>query len=156
MNSPLLLQGKGDVWTKLRAISKEWGIEEDPVTDASNTPNRVWSRRFTQEAMQRGHDGVVLPSVSGQTEYVAFASNQIKSAIGNSGKFDPNSASLTDPLDAAPPPRAEAESQTPRDDAPQEATAAAPPNAIPRDIKAESIALRKAENLLSKLLECVT
>jgi hypothetical protein len=31
-----------------------------------------------------------------------------------------------------------------------------PANAIPRDIKAESIALRKAENLLSKLLECVT
>lgn len=60
--------------------------------------------------------------------------------------------------DAAPPPRAEAENQTPRDDAPQEATAPpeAPHNAIPRDLKAEAIALRKAENLLAKLLECVT
>lgn len=61
-----------------------------------------------------------------------------------------------------PPPRAEAESPLPRDDAPPEAAPAAaepaapPPNAIPRDLKAETVALRKAENLLSKLLECVT
>jgi hypothetical protein len=63
---------------------------------------------------------------------------------------------------SAPPPRAEAESPLPRDDAPPEAAPAAaepaapPPNAIPRDLKAETVALRKAENLLSKLLECVT
>lgn len=51
------------------------------------------------EALRKaGYDGVVWRSARGADEYVAFEASQIKSAIGNSGRFDPNSASLTDPV----------------------------------------------------------
>jgi hypothetical protein len=61
------------------------------------------TRRAELEA--QGYDGIIAPEVPGTGysggrfgEMVAFRPEQIKSAIGNSGKFDPNSASLTDPL----------------------------------------------------------
>lgn len=57
-----------------------------------------------ERAKAEGHDGVI---VRGATTlgtpgdyYIAFRPEQIKSATGNSGRFDPNSASLTDPLPA--------------------------------------------------------
>lgn len=61
--------------------------------------------KIIAEAKAAGHDGVIFQRSDmlgnkGAT-FVAFDPKQIKSAIGNSGKFDPNSASLTDPLDAA-------------------------------------------------------
>lgn len=53
-------------------------------------------------AYRDGNDGVIVKNHSdlGQRGdvLVAFRPEQIKSAIGNSGRFDPNSASLTDPL----------------------------------------------------------
>ena len=53
------------------------------------------SRRAELEAM--GHDGVVFEGNENQPpEIVAFRPEQIKSATGNSGRFDPNSTSLTD------------------------------------------------------------
>jgi hypothetical protein len=47
-----------------------------------------------------GYDGIIAPAVEGGRfgEIVVFRPEQIKSAIGNSGKFDPNSPSLTDPI----------------------------------------------------------
>lgn len=46
-----------------------------------------------------GADGISLRGMEGiGTVYAAFDSKQIKSATGNSGKFDPKSPSLTDPL----------------------------------------------------------
>jgi hypothetical protein len=104
MRSPLVLEGAGDVWSKLRKTSKEWGITDDPVTDASNTPNHAWATRFTEEAKSRRFDGVILPSKFKQTEFVVFDPKQIKSAIGNSGRFDKHSASLTDPITVSRPP----------------------------------------------------
>lgn len=60
-------------------------------------------------ARKAGHDGAIIEGWtdgSGPMQYVAFRPEQIKSAIGNSGRFDPNSASLTDPwqarIDATP------------------------------------------------------
>lgn len=56
-------------------------------------------------AQSGGHDGVIIRNVidSATTEtravadvFVAFRPEQVKSAIGNSGRFDPASASLTD------------------------------------------------------------
>lgn len=96
IKNPLVLDGAGDVWTKLRAASERWGIKESPVLDEVNTPNPAWAKEFSAAAQREGFDGVVLPSKVNQTEYVAFKPEQIKSAIGNSGKFDPNSPSLTD------------------------------------------------------------
>lgn len=96
IKNPLVLDGAGDVWAKLRAASERWGIKESPVLDEANTPNPAWAKEFSAAAQREGFDGVVLPSKVNQTEYVAFKPEQIKSAIGNSGKFDPNSPSLTD------------------------------------------------------------
>jgi|AGTN01.3.fsa_nt_gi hypothetical protein len=44
----------------------------------------------------QGYDGVIYRHGE---EVVAFRPEQIKSAIGNSGRFDPQSQSLTDPID---------------------------------------------------------
>lgn len=56
-----------------------------------------------------GHDGVMWVSRDGEVRHaVAFRPEQIKSAIGNSGRFDPGSPSLTDPIGTA---RATAERQ---------------------------------------------
>lgn len=46
-----------------------------------------------------GYDGIIY---RGDDEVVAFRPEQIKSAIGNSGLFDPESPSLTDPMPSAP------------------------------------------------------
>lgn len=97
LKNPVVLEGAGNVWEKLRAISSEWGLSSSPVIDETTMrPNPEWSKAFTAEAERRGFDGVVLPLKFGETEYVAFREDQIKSAIGNSGKFDKNSPSLTD------------------------------------------------------------
>lgn len=55
---------------------------------------------------RKGHDGIVVKKDTefNATSFVAFHPEQIKSAIGNSGRFDSSSASLTDPL---PPARVE-------------------------------------------------
>lgn len=45
-------------------------------------------------AQERGHDGLVIVSEYGERFYVAFRPEQIKSAIGNNGKFDPNNPSI--------------------------------------------------------------
>lgn len=74
---------------------------------------------MVRQAKADGFDGVIVRRRNGDefdTDLViAFRPEQIKSAIGNSGRFDPNSASLTDPVpraaatEAAPPkPAAEA------------------------------------------------
>ena len=49
--------------------------------------------------IKNGLDGTSLESVKTSDTYVAFDERQIKSAIGNSGRFDSNSASLVDPAD---------------------------------------------------------
>lgn len=73
-----------------------------------------WARELvTAEAKRLGHDGMILPadmlpveSLLGdwdeQPAYAVFHPEQIKSAISNTGDYDPSSASLTD---AAPAPR---------------------------------------------------
>ena len=60
--------------------------------------------RILREAKAAGHDGVIFPRSDmlgheGAT-FVAFDPRQIKSAIGNSGRFDPTSGSLTDPIES--------------------------------------------------------
>jgi hypothetical protein len=48
-------------------------------------------RRWTEELREQGHDGVILDygMTDGAREYVVFSPEQIKSAIGNRGTFDP-------------------------------------------------------------------
>ena len=70
--------------------------------------NREWTiNTLTEHALRRGYDGLIVKGVwdtglgkprkgrgVGDT-YVAFAPEQIKSAIGNRGTFDPDDADIT-------------------------------------------------------------
>jgi hypothetical protein len=58
---------------------------------------------MVREAKADGHDALIIKNFNDgrtvdSTAYIAFDPKQVKSATGNSGKFDPNSPSLTDPL----------------------------------------------------------
>jgi hypothetical protein len=83
----LILDGKRTLYTK-------------GVLDAGLAEGRNWDlieRKVVQDAIKhQGHDGFW---VNEDTKNLAvYDPASVKSAIGNSGKFDPNSASLTDPL----------------------------------------------------------
>jgi len=148
----------GNVWDALEALSKRFGIADPPAfRDKGMAPNPVWAEKFTAAVKAEGHDGVVLDYASGQREFVTFDPGQVKSSIGNSGRFDPTSGSLTDhPFTdwqahvnaaiadmrtemegqrnaAAPPPRpaAEATAQPKAADAPGAVRAAEPARAEP-------------------------
>jgi len=56
-------------------------------------PPALISKAQRADLEAAGHDGIIF---RGGDEVVAFRPSQVKSAIGNSGRFDPNSASLTD------------------------------------------------------------
>lgn len=67
-------------------VDMEWG----------HVPNKIQSLK--QQALKGGHDGIIaknasMPFASG-TEYIVFNPNQIKSAIGNNGEFDPNNPDI--------------------------------------------------------------
>lgn len=77
----------------------------DMVVTAAN--NREFAA-VIREAKAAGHDGVAafLDTFGRESSvYVVFEPTQIKSAIGNSGLFDPTSASLTDPIPQVKPPK---------------------------------------------------
>jgi hypothetical protein len=88
LKNPLVLSGKGDVWTKLRAKSAELGVKADPVLDEAMTPNPEWSKAFSEAAKKAGYDGMIL---DGAGEYVAFSPTQVKSQFnrGTWSKTDP-------------------------------------------------------------------
>lgn len=53
--------------------------------------------KIIRKAIRAGNDGVIFMSGEcGGQDYVVFEPTQIKSAIGNSGAFDPDNPSLTD------------------------------------------------------------
>lgn len=47
-----------------------------------------WSAELKHKLQQKGYDGAELHGEGGARYFVAYSPNQIKSAIGNSGKFD--------------------------------------------------------------------
>jgi hypothetical protein len=70
------------------------------VLDARLAKGSNWDlieRKVVQDAIKhQGHDGFYVKE---ETKNLAvYDPKQVKSAVGNSGKFDPNSPSLTDPL----------------------------------------------------------
>ena len=75
------------------------------VVDAGGKNWSQVNEQAVRAAMDGGHDGLILRNVvdsanstaaKSSTVYAVFDPKQIKSAIGNSGKFDPSSPSLTD------------------------------------------------------------
>jgi tRNA nucleotidyltransferase (CCA-adding enzyme) len=53
-----------------------------------------FAKRMTQIIKKAGYDGVIVGMDKVGIEYVVFDPTQIKSAIGNSGAFDPNNPSI--------------------------------------------------------------
>jgi hypothetical protein len=77
------------------------------TTDAV-TPEAFHDANFDahmQAVREGGHDALIIKRQRGDeydsTMVVAMRPEQVKSAIGNSGRFDPQSGSLTDPLQSA-------------------------------------------------------
>ena len=53
------------------------------------------SKYSTEEWLKRGYDGIIHKMGSGQIVVQALSAGQIKSAIGNSGKFNPKDSDIT-------------------------------------------------------------
>lgn len=96
LKNPFEINAKDGLWSALAEKSKALGVEQSPTLDENKTPNPEWSAAFKKALENEGHDGVVLHFSDGRDEYVAFDPEQIKSAIGNKGTFDPNSPNILD------------------------------------------------------------
>lgn len=68
-------------------LLEELGVEAKQIERALARDNASGLIRWTLERM--GHDGLVVLSAEGRNEYVAFAPDQVKSAVGNSGAYEP-------------------------------------------------------------------
>lgn len=55
---------------------------------------RKWSAELRLNLMAAGYDGALVRGDDGDTYYVAYSANQVKSAVGNVGSFDPNTADI--------------------------------------------------------------
>lgn len=76
---------------------------KNPKVIEANTGAHTYVTPKEIKALEaQGYDGIIYRDKDARMndEYIAFRPEQIKSAIGNSGRFDPNSASLTDPAPA--------------------------------------------------------
>ncbi len=88
LKNPLIVDADGASWVNIPYKGRTAG-----------------ERTTMKEAEEAGHDGVILKSVldgagpygdmNPADVYVAFAPNQIKSAIGNNGDFNPNDPRIT-------------------------------------------------------------
>lgn len=89
----------------LRQAMLNTGLDPDRWEDGAEDSVPVCRELLASEARSRGHDGIVfdadlLPVVSLagdwslQRSFAVFGAGQIKSAIGNCGRFDPDSTSL--------------------------------------------------------------
>ncbi len=72
--------------------------------------------RIIEQAKKDGFDGLIYPDYAGTKTYVAFSPEQIKSATGNRGSFDPQTANLTASLIDFPRPTLPKEMWDVRDD----------------------------------------
>lgn len=85
----------GDGAKATLAALRAMGIERTFVRgDAAALGNADERKKFTKAMDAGGHDGVFVRDEDGFREIVAFNPTQIKSAIGNSGEFDPGNANI--------------------------------------------------------------
>ncbi len=90
--------GGADTWDKNTRTLRDW-VEEFHRTEGENS--HVWTSipdKVTKVLKSLGYDGIIDKSGKGGGDehpvYVPFTETQVKSAIGNKGKFDPNKKSL--------------------------------------------------------------
>jgi hypothetical protein len=66
--------------------------EDEPTYETA----QEMARKYRDHLMSKGHDGIKYKNeVEGGTSWVAFRPEQIKSAVGNRGTFDPNDPDIT-------------------------------------------------------------
>lgn len=71
------------------------GVERQNVRgDSAGLGNPKEREAFNRRVRDAGHDGVIVRDEDGIREVVAFSPEQIKSAVGNSGAFDPNDPNI--------------------------------------------------------------
>lgn len=75
-------------------------IDASEIVDAFGDHSFDLMREAVDKAKNAGHDGLHILNVKDggriADQYAAFSPSQIKSAIGNSGRFDPSSPDITD------------------------------------------------------------
>lgn len=73
---------------------------DEAISNAEDLPsiirNRIGSKKFTETLQQHGYDGFLRKYRTDSYEWTAFEPNQIKSASGNRGTFDPKSDKITE------------------------------------------------------------
>lgn len=79
-----------------RAALAAAGIRRESVRGNSASLGNAKEREiFNRSVREQGYDGVVVRDEDGIQEVVAFRPEQIKSATGNNGQFDPSNADIT-------------------------------------------------------------
>ena len=71
--------------------------EETEVGNAADWVDQNWTKNYAKDLKERGHDGLIVRGNDSDI-YIALNPTQIKSAIGNSGKFDPKDPRITSTL----------------------------------------------------------
>lgn len=87
-----------------KEVSEKW--ESGREVDNTTIPEVSEFWKLAKHVIERsGYDGLVYKNdIEGAGDsYAVFRPEQIKSAVGNSGRFDPKSGSLTDPAPVATP-----------------------------------------------------
>ena len=86
----------GDGAKATRAALAKFGVDRSSVRgDSAALGSPDERKRFNSAVRSAGHDGVIVRDEDGIREVVAFEPEQIKSATGNNGAFDPNDADIT-------------------------------------------------------------
>ena len=87
----------GDGAKATRNALASMGIQRSSVRgDSAALGDDAERRKFMAGMKAAGHDGVIVRDEDGVREVVAFNPEQIKSAIGNRGTFDPSSPSIVE------------------------------------------------------------
>ena len=139
--------GGGNVMPVYVSVKNPKTLKGSEMARAHSDPAEAAAIRRQAEA--EGHDGFRYQDAD-ENWVIAFRPEQIKSAIGNSGKFDPASPSLTDAPAAAKPDPLVEQVHAAVDDLLSHVTGkpvqrAEPAKAEPEDPHAQSIATRLAE-----------
>jgi hypothetical protein len=81
---------------EFRSEQNQWILEHAEQDDTLNEFAQDLARIAKSKLEEEGYDGIKYKNeVEGGTSWIAFSPEQIKSAIGNRGTFDPSSADIT-------------------------------------------------------------
>lgn len=77
----------------INQFAKHHGVKT--LSECTSIPElRDWSAEFRKVVLSEGYDGARIIAPDGGTYVVAYHANQVKSALGNSGLFDPSTSDI--------------------------------------------------------------